>query len=115
MQINDNIAERRFDMVLKSNDTKPLCLSIEAWPSSTGKFPTENAAVTLKTTQGILPVRSELQSAYCPGGCGEHRIEPKGELRGFIAYEAFDDPTKLAADQIKQLQFSVIPSYCRRQ
>lgn len=114
LQVTDNAAEHRFDVVLKSHDDRALCVSIEAWPSKNGLFPTENDDVVVLTGQEELPVRSELSSAYCPGGCGEHRIEPHGELGGFIAYEAFGDTAKLAADPSKQLRFSVTPSYCRK-
>lgn len=114
LQVTDNAAERRFDVVLKSQEDRALCVSIEAWPSGNGLLPTASDEVALLIGQEKLPVRSELLSAYCPGGCGVHRIAPHGELRGFIAYGAFGNETQLAADPSKQLQFSVVPSYCRK-
>lgn len=113
LHVADNTAEQRFDVVLKSHDDRALCVSTESWPSGSGLLPTANDEIVVLTGQEELPVRSELFSAYCPGGCGEHRIEPHGELRGFILYEAFGDAAKLAVDPSKQLRISVTPFYCR--
>lgn len=113
LEITDNAAEHRFDIVLQSRDARPLCVSAENWPSRGGQLHMGSDLATLQTTTGVLPARDE-NFGYCPGGCGQHRVEPEGELRGFIAYEAFGDPVQLATDLGKRLQFSVTPSYCRR-
>lgn len=112
LRANDNVKAHRFDIVLKSNDDKALCISTNGWPNSSGLFTTEREDVALETSAGVLPAKSALLSAYCPGGCGEHRIGNKGELHGFIAYEAFGDAEKLAKDLNKKLKFQVFPYYC---
>jgi hypothetical protein len=109
----DNTKEERFDISLVSNDVRPFCLSIENWPNSSGTFTVEQSDVFLETSRGVLPVRSPLMSVYCPGGCGQHRVEPNGELHGFIMYSAFGDPLELAADTSKRLRFNIFPFYCR--
>lgn len=113
LHVIDNVAEQRFDVALMSHDSRPLCISIENWPNSSGHFTVEKEDTFVKTGADLLPARSKLLSAYCPGGCGEHRIEPKNELRGFIVYEAFGDSAKLATDSNKELKFPVAPYYCR--
>lgn len=112
LQIIDNPAEYRFDITLQSNDSKPLCVSIENWPSREGQLHMGSSLATLLTDAGAFTARDE-NFGYCPGGCGQHRIGPSGELRGHISYKAFGDPVRLAADKNKRLQFSVAPSYCR--
>lgn len=113
LHVTDNISARRFDVVLRSHDVRPLCVSIENWPSVDGYLHMGSDMATVQLMDGILSAHDD-NFGYCPGGCGEHRIESYGELRGFIAYEAFGDATRLAADSSKQLQFSAAPSYCRR-
>ncbi|WP_413975380.1 hypothetical protein [Stenotrophomonas acidaminiphila] len=113
LRITDNVADGRFDVALTSNDSRPLCVSIESWPNSSGYFTVEKEDTYVKSGADVLSANSKLMSAYCPGGCGEHRIEPQGELHGFIAYEAFGDAGRLAKDVNKELEFPVSPYYCR--
>lgn len=113
VQVTDNVSARRFDVVLRSHDARPLCVSIENWPSDAGRLHMGRDVASVHTADGVLFAHDD-NFGYCPGGCGEHRIEPHGELRGFIAYEAFGDATRLSMDSSKRLQFSVAPSYCRR-
>lgn len=112
LHIADNPHEHRFDIVLKSNDSRPLCVAVENWPNRVGLLHMGRDLATLQTAAGALPAHDD-NFGYCHGGCGEHRIEPHEELHGFIAYEAFGDPVQLAADTSKQLQFSVTLAYCR--
>lgn len=112
LRVEDNPAAYRFDIVLQSHDPKPLCISVENWPSREGQLHMGSDLATLHTTTGILAARDE-NFGYCPGGCGQHRIAPGSELQGFIAYEAFGDPVQLAMDAGKRLQFTVSLSYCK--
>lgn len=113
LDVVDNAAEQRFDLTLVSHDAKPLCIQMEAWPSQSGLMPTQNFAAVLIGQQGEWLSESDMFSAYCPGGCGEHRIEPNSQLKGFIAYRAFGDPRQVAEMPEKRLRFSVKPFYCR--
>lgn len=113
LRISDNIEARRFDVSLESSDHRALCISIENWPNSSGHFTVEKGDTFVQVGVNHFHAKSKLMSAYCPGGCGEHRIEPNGSLRGSISYEVFDDPEKLAAEPQKHLNFPVTPHYCR--
>ncbi len=106
----DNPGQQRFDLVLSSKSDKPLCLSKEAWPAEAGLPPGFDGA-TLTTSSGsksLLPTGS----AYCPGGCGEVRIEPGQLVRGIITYQAFGDATAIAVDTNRSLTFAVHPYVC---
>lgn len=111
LQISDNVSEHRFDMVLKSHDDQAICVQVDKWPNRSGQLHMGSDLAKLRTDTGVLQALDE-NFGYCPGGCGQHRIEPHGELRGFIAYEAFGDPEQLAADASKKLQFLLMPFYC---
>jgi hypothetical protein len=112
LNIIDDIEARRFNLSLNSIDNRALCVSIENWPDSLGHFMVENNDVSLRIGQNHLKAKSTLISVYCPGGCGEHRIEPNDSLRGFISYDVFDDSETLAAEREKILNFPVTPRYC---
>jgi len=107
-----NDARNRFDITFSSEDQRPLCIPVENWPDSSGRFTVENSDVSLQIDADIILSRSPLMSTYCPGGCGYHRIESMEELRGFVAYDAFGDPAQIAAAPQKRLDFDVFPIYC---
>lgn len=105
-------ANHRFNIAFSSKDERPICISKENWPNTAGRFTVDNGDVFLKIGADSLPSRSPLMSAYCPGGCGELRIGPMEELRGFIAYDSFGEPAQIAAETEKDLIFDVYPYYC---
>lgn len=112
VSIDDNPAQERFDLLLTSRASQAICLTNESWPGEKGLPPGFQGA-QLKTSDGqskLLPTGS----AYCPGGCGELRIEPGQQVRGVIKYGAFGDPTTIAADKIRVLLFSPQPYVCTR-
>ena len=110
--VQDNPRDLRFELALKSNDSRAICLAVEDWPSEEGALVVQRDDVAVKTSGGVLPAESELLSTYCPGGCGVKRIEPRGMLRGSISYEVFGSPQQLAQDLDKKLLFTVNPYYC---
>jgi hypothetical protein len=110
--ISDNPTQQRFDLLLTSRASQAICLSNESWPHETG-LPPGFLGARLKTSGGqreLLPTGS----AYCPGGCGELRVEPGKQIRGVIRYEAFGDPTAIATDRIRALSFAPRPYVCPR-
>ncbi|WP_152540982.1 hypothetical protein [Luteimonas huabeiensis] len=113
VSVTDNVEERRFEVVLVSTATKPLCLSGESWPDESGKFPLGYEAVVLTTTNGLLHPRASI-TAYCPGGCGEVEIEAGQRLEAIVAYAAFGDAEVIAEDAQRSLEFPVYPYYCSR-
>lgn len=113
LQVADNTKDSRFDIFLSSRDRRPLCISAESWPNSLGHFTVENEGVFVEIDDAIVPAQSALSSAYCPGGCGAHRIEPGETLTGIIAYNAFAEPERILGSSKKELKFSVSPYYCK--
>lgn len=108
--IADNPAQQRFDLTLTSQASEPLCLSKEAWPAE-GALPAGFGGAALTTSSGekdLLPTGS----AYCPGGCGEVRVEPGQSVRGVLYYEAFGDAAAIAADTNRELAFEPYPYIC---
>lgn len=108
--VADNPAQQRFDLTLISKATEPLCLSREAWPAEDA-VPAGFDGATLTTSSGkqeLLPTGS----AYCPGGCGEARVEPGQAVRGALPYSAFGDAAAIAADATRTLAFEVHPFVC---
>lgn len=111
LSIQDNLALQRFDVVLTSTASTPLCLSKESWPEPAG-LPLGFDGAVLSTSSGtkaLLPTGS----AYCPGGCGEARIESGQQLAGAIGYAAFGDAAAIAPESPRVLAFQVRPYRCR--
>jgi len=110
LAIQDNPEQQRFDLTLTSKASTPLCLSKESWPDPTA-LPAGFDGATLTTSSG----QKELQptgSAYCPGGCGEVRIEPGQQVQGIIPYSAAGDAAAISADSTRTLAFKVHPYQC---
>ena len=113
LDISDNPAARRFDVVLHSRHARALCVDRDTWPTSQGALFVENDEVYLETSTGPRPMKSPFSSVYCPGGCGERQIKPGDALTGFFAYTAFGDADEIAADAGRRLHYAVTPHDCR--
>ena len=113
LEIRDNPAALRFDVVLRSHHDRALCVDRDSWPTSLGTLFVDNAEVYLDVSSGPMPIRSPFKSVYCPGGCGERRLVAGEVLTGFFAYSAFGDAEHIATDASRRLHFSVTPSECR--
>ena len=111
--VTDNPAQKLYDVALKSATNAPLCLSKESWPAEDGTFPMGYEGAMLVTTSGSLHPKSAM-TAYCPGGCGEVRLEPGRTLQASIAYAAFGDADAIALDPARSLSFPVYPYYCTK-
>lgn len=110
LAVQDNPEQQRFDLTLASKASGPLCLSKEAWPDAVA-LPAGFGGPTLTTSSGKLELLPT-GSAYCPGGCGEVRIEPGQQVQGVIPYGAFGDAAAIAADSTRTLEFQVRPYQC---
>lgn len=111
LSITDNPSQQRFDVALTSKAASALCLSKESWPSEAG-LPLGFDGAVLTTSNGPKPLLPT-GSAYCPGGCGEVRIEPGQRIQGAIGYSAFGDAAAIAAESSRSLTFQVQPYLCR--
>lgn len=114
LKVTDNPAKRRFDVVLQSHHDRALCVETYDWPTSEGALFVESSVVSLSTVGGLLAVNSTMRSVYCPGGCGETRIEPGETLAGHFAYAAFGDAERIAADSSRRLDYAISPHVCQR-
>lgn len=113
LSLIDSPTQKRYEVVLTSSVSGPLCLSKESWPTEDGSFPMGNEGAVLTAASGALhPIVA--MTAYCPGGCGEVRLQPGQTLRANIAYAAFGDAEVIAADPARSLSFSVHPYFCAR-
>ena len=113
VSVVDNPTKRRYDVTLASAVGTPLCLSKESWPAEDGTFPMGYEGAVLTTTTGPLHPKAAM-TTYCPGGCGEVRLEPGQTLRASVAYAAFGDAEVIAVDPVRSLSFPVYPYYCAR-
>lgn len=113
VSVVDNPAKKRYDVALASAVGAPLCLSKEGWPAEDGTFPMGYEGAVLTTTTGPLHPKAAM-TTYCPGGCGEVRLEPGQTLRASVAYAAFGDAEVIAVDPVRSLSFPVYPYYCAR-
>lgn len=107
LKITDNSPSMSFDLVFQSHSASSLCLTIEQWPSRTGQLNTGSDLARVQFASGREIAARDENFGYCPGGCGQYRIPPHGELRGVIAYDAFDDPEVLKVAAQKKLLFLV--------
>lgn len=112
LSVTDNPADKQFDLVLNSAANAPLCLAKETWPAESG-VPLGFDGAVLQTPSGSRSLQST-GSAYCPGGCGELRIEPGRSLRGVVPYRLFGDEGVIAAEAQRTLRFEVHPWPCGR-
>lgn len=97
-----NVSESSFGV------TRERCAGL--WPSWCCAWPDDAVLETLAGSMSLLPTGS----AYCPGGCGELRIEPGRSLRGVVPYRLFGDEGVIAAEAQRTLRFEVHPWVCGR-
>ncbi|MCD9007459.1 hypothetical protein LDO31_14665 [Luteimonas sp. XNQY3] len=113
VSVTDDVMRRQFAVTFVSKADRPLCISKESWPAEDGTFPLGWEGTVLSTSAGSLHPKAAL-TAYCPGGCGEVRIDAGQQLKASVAYSAFGDAEAIAADPQRSLAFPAYPYYCRR-
>lgn len=109
--ISDNPQEKRFDLLLVSEENNGICLTVEQWPNEVGGLHFGSQRAFLETPEGNLPAADE-NFGHCPGGCGLLRVEEGGELKGHIPYSSFG-PESQISETPKRLIFEVQPFICR--
>ena len=109
VEINDRPDGRRFDLALKSYDSRYLCLEFEAWPNKFGQI--HMGGAVLETSSGVYEAEI-FNFGYCPGGCGVFRIPPNGRLEGFIGYSQFEAEIDVEGESDRRLIFSASPHLC---
>ena len=112
LDIQDEPALQRFRLVLASQDSRALCLEGDAWPA--GHWGGDPMFLVSGAQSFSRPGKLMLtDSDYCPGGCPQLEVPPKGTLEAIIPYEDFGEPQQIAALPNRELQFSVYVSACR--
>ena len=105
--------KKQFELVLRSNDSRRICLSVDQWPNSAGKVNFGSDIAKLQFSSGSINMRDS-NFGYCPGGCGLISIEPASEIRATIPYSEFGDPSAIEKLSNKQLIYTIVPRYCER-
>lgn len=114
LEIKDNISQQRFDLELRSNDSRSFCIEQDQWPDGYGSISGGAARAILIVGDERIPAMEPRFSTSCVGPCEMYRIEPSGTLQGFITYAQFGDPKSVETRVGKQLRFGVHPNYsCR--
>jgi hypothetical protein len=113
MSVTPNDALARFDVVLESEDPRPLCLSAEQWPNQWGELGGWTGQAKVITHDVELPSRFK-NFGYCADTCKRWEITQGQPLHGFIAYDQFASREPLAEVADKRLVFDVQPHVCRK-
>jgi hypothetical protein len=107
-----NDLQARFDLRLISEDTRPLCLTVEQWPNGRGQIESGGARAMVRMKDKEMPAKDS-NFGYCPNGCGEFRVTPGHDLIGFVGYTEFADEAFISSVTDKTLIFNVMPYVCR--
>lgn len=103
--------EKRFELVLRSRDDRPICLEVRRWPNRVGHVHYGNHWVILHTSKGIYRALDENFGRCIGPECIMH-IAPRKTLTGFIAYSVFGDEKKVAMLPNRHLEVDVKPVVC---
>lgn len=114
VEVVDQPDQRRFVVTLRSSDTRPLCVYRDKWPNRLGQLHFGSTWVSLTSTGGTFAAR-DTNFGFCGGGPSCFlRIPPCSVLSGFIGYEQFGDPNRIAKLRKRQLRFPVSPFFCKQ-
>ncbi|GAB2524292.1 hypothetical protein GCM10027188_29080 [Lysobacter humi (ex Lee et al. 2017)] len=110
LKVADQAEAQRLLLKLQSNDERALCLEYGAWPSAVAGPP-----ISLRGGTVVLPRQTAAPlEPYCPGGCDQIRIPPRGQLSAAIPYSDFGDPIEIASWPARQLEFAPQIRVCRK-
>lgn len=105
LSIIDNSAQQRFDLVLINKEAHAICVDIDEWPTGRGQLRVDDGQVSVEVDSKRYISRGALSTAYCPGGCGELRVEAGAELRGSLDYRWLEGFEPELAHYKKRLNF----------
>jgi hypothetical protein len=111
VRIVDNQEARRFDLELLSHSSKYLCLGKGQWPDAKGRVEDGSERATLPTNIGDLSA-ADANFGFCVGERCGIRLGPGRSLRGFIGYDQFGDPERIARLKRGRLSFPVSLTKC---
>ena len=110
LTVRDAPGARRFELELTAGAV-PICFGIQQWPDAHGRLDTGSLAHVV-TDAGRFAARN-FNFGYCPGGCGELRVEPGARLSAVISYDEFPQAAQLSASSARHLHFAFRPYRCR--
>lgn len=111
LSITDNVDLHRFELVLRSLDSRPLCMDVEQWPNGLGQVDWHGRQGVLQSKGGSFSAK-DANFGFCPGGCGVIRIAPGAEQHSFVPFSEFGNPKMIANLQDRRLDFTVTPRVC---
>ncbi len=110
--ISDRQDLKRFIITLESSDSRTLCLDRDKWPNFLGHLHFGSTWVRLTSNKAVYPARDD-NFGRCLGADCVIRIKPKSRLKGFIGYQEFGDPEKIARLRNRHLYMTLSPWVCR--
>lgn len=93
-QYNDNPELKRVDLFFRNETDTAICLTADDWPNASGELDSMGGRVFLNVDGKRFPIVNH-NTGYCPSGC-ERRVAPGEEVSGFLLYQDFNLPAKLA-------------------
>lgn len=111
LAVTTDRSAKRFNLTLRSQSHRRLCLHRHSWPNDTGQLHFGGARGVYVEMDGARCNALDENLGYCPGG-RECRLEipPGGDLTGFIDFSQFG--CDLENGTVLKLSFSVTPTYC---
>ncbi|SEP10916.1 hypothetical protein SAMN02800692_3732 [Luteibacter sp. UNC138MFCol5.1] len=110
VQVVDDKASKRFDLVLRNTSGKAWCIEEDSWPSSLGYLHFHETDVWVDVDGRRYPIASR-NLGYCPGDC-DLRLPAGESLRGSIPYSEFAFPASVEQSE-KHLHLSIGAFVCR--
>lgn len=104
-------AREAFELVLRSEDDRRICVDVERWPNEVGAVHFGADFLRIVHDQGSTPAK-EWNLGFCPGGCGVISLEPKREIRAIVPYAQFGDVEYIASLKNKKLVYELSPILC---
>jgi hypothetical protein len=113
IEVTDQPNQKRFLIVLKSLDNRPLCLGVEQWPDQLGQLDTGSRRARVTSSEGTFLAR-DASFGYCAGDACVLHVAPGSTLKGFIGYAEFGSAAAIAGLRDRRLHFPVTTWVCKK-
>lgn len=113
IEVSDDLARRRFNLELISEEIQPICVDFEGWPNQAGEVFQGSQRMSLDVPgHESIPGISFKFAVSCPGGCGYTVVTQGSPLKGFVGYDQFDNDDQWASVLGKKLSFQSSVDWC---
>lgn len=110
VEVQNNVAEKRFDLLFISMAPIPLCLTPEQWPRESGWLDHQGGPWVWADADGDrFPLR-EHNMGSCPG-CFAAEVQPRQMARAYLPYARFAGLDEVVARQ-RTLHITPRPVWC---